>query len=74
VGHLKEFLYQKTLGMTERDDLYAKLVRQGLMTREEALERLEKENQIPFEEIEIILKEVGIEDPSFLYDSDFSRK
>jgi hypothetical protein len=74
VGHLKEFLYHKTLGMTERDDLYAKLVRQGLMTREDALKRLEKENQIPFEEIGILLKEAGFEDPSFLYDSDFSRK
>jgi hypothetical protein len=73
-GHLKELLYLKTIGMTERDDFYAKMVRQGLIKRDEALIRLKKENQIPFEEIEIVLKEAGFEDVSFLNYSSFSRK
>jgi hypothetical protein len=74
VGHLKEFLYFKTIGMTERDDLYAKLVRQGLMTRDEALIRLEKENPVQFEYIELLLKRAGFNDSSFLFDASFSRK
>jgi len=74
VGHLKEFLYLKTIGMTERDDLYAKMVRQGLITRDEALKRLEIENPVQFEYIEALLKQAGFTDISFLYKSSFSRK
>ena len=74
VGHLKELLYLKTIGMTERDDFYAKMVRQGVMNRDEALRRLEKENLIQYEEIEMLLKQVGFNDVSFLYDSSFSKK
>ena len=74
VGHLKEFLYLKTIGMTERDDLYAKMVRQGLMTRDEALERLDKENPVQFEYIETLLKQAGYTDVSFLYNSSFPKK
>jgi hypothetical protein len=74
VGHLKELLYLKTIGMTERDDFYAKMVRQGLIKRDDALIRLEKENSIQFEEIEMLLKHAGINDVSFIYNSSFSRK
>jgi hypothetical protein len=74
VGHLKEFLYLKTIGMTERDDLYAKMVRQGLMTRDDALIRLEKENPVQFEYIEKLLKQAGINDTTFLYDPSFCKK
>jgi hypothetical protein len=74
VGHLKEFLYLKTIGMTERDDFYAKMVRQGLMTRDDALIRLEKENPVQFEYIETLLKQAGFNDISFLYNQHFFRK
>jgi len=66
VAHLKDFMYMKTIGMTERDDFYATMVREGLMTREDALERLKKENQLYLGEIRSLLNEVGIKDPSFL--------
>ena len=32
ISHLKDYMYMKTLGMTEKDDFYAKLVREGLIT------------------------------------------
>jgi hypothetical protein len=60
VGHLKDFLYMKTIKMTEKDDLFAKMVRENLITREEALLRLEKENEIYFDEIQQLLDKVGI--------------
>jgi hypothetical protein len=44
VGHVKDLLYIKTLGLTERDDSYSKMVREGILTRDEALARLKKEN------------------------------
>lgn len=61
IGHLKDFMYMKTLGMTERDDFYAKMVREDLMTREEALLRLQKENRIHLDHIQQLLSQVGID-------------
>jgi hypothetical protein len=61
IGHMKDFMYTKTLGMTERDDFYAKMVREGQMTREEALQRLKVENRLHLEHINQLLSEVGIE-------------
>lgn len=66
VAHLKDFMYMKTLKMTARDDFYAKSVREGLITREGALLRLQKENKLYLDEIQLLLKKVGIEDISFL--------
>ncbi len=63
IGHLKDYMYMKTLGMTEKDDFYAKVVRERLMTREQALKRLNVENQIHMDIIEEILthSELSIE-------------
>ena len=66
VGHLKDFMYMKTIGMTEKDDFYSTMVREGLMTRDDALQRLQKENKLHLDEIQLLLNEVGIEDISFL--------
>jgi len=66
VSHLKDLMYMKTLKMTERDDFYAKLVREGLITREDALLRLQRENRLHLDEIQLLLNKVGIEDLSFL--------
>jgi len=61
VGHLKDYMYMWSIGMTERDDMYAKMVRQGLLTRDEALKRLERENHIHRDEIEGVFARVGID-------------
>lgn len=53
-------MYIKTLGLTEKDDFYAKLVRENLMSREQALERLEKETQIHLDIIASLLTQVGL--------------
>jgi len=66
VGHLKDFMYMKTIGMTEREDFYAKMLREGFMTRDDALLRLQKENELHLDEIQTLLSEVGIENTSFL--------
>jgi hypothetical protein len=66
VGHIRDYMYLKTIQMTERDDLYAKMVRGGIITRDEALERLERENKIYYDEIQSLLNSVGITDTSFI--------
>ena len=66
IGHLKDYMYMRTLGMTEREDFYSKMVREGLMTRDEALLRLKRENKLYMDEIQLLLYKAGIEDTSFL--------
>jgi hypothetical protein len=46
IGHLKDYFYMKTLSITEKDDFYAKMVREGILTREDALKRISAENEI----------------------------
>ena len=70
VSYLKDFMYMKTLGMTEKDDFYAKMVREGLITREEALLRLEEENKLEADEIRLLLNELGIKDIRLLKEID----
>lgn len=64
IGHMKDFMYMKTLGMTERDDFYSKMVREGLMKREDALHRLQKENRLHLGHIQQLLSEAVIKDIS----------
>ncbi|MBN1582134.1 MAG: ATPase [Anaerolineae bacterium] len=64
VKHLVDLMYVKTLGLTDKDDFYAKVVREGLMDRADALERLEKENALYPDEIRTLLEQAGIRDPS----------
>lgn len=66
IGHLKDALYMKTLGLTEKDEFYSRMIREGFITREEALERLEKENRLHWDQIDILLKRAGIDDPSVI--------
>lgn len=60
VGLLKDLMYMRTLGLTEKDDFYSQLVRAGKLSRDEALRRLEKENRLYPEKIELLLREIGI--------------
>lgn len=40
-----DFMFLKKLGFTEKDELYSKMIREGTMSRAEALERIELEKQ-----------------------------
>jgi hypothetical protein len=67
IGHLKDYLYLKTLGMTEKDDFYSKLIREDKISREGALQRIEKENRINYEEINRLLKAINFDTSSTPY-------
>ncbi len=60
VAHLKDLIYLHTIKITERDDLYAKMVREGVLTRDEALERIETENRLPLDIVKDVLTEADI--------------
>ncbi|MDY0130768.1 MAG: ATPase [Methanosarcina vacuolata] len=70
VGVLKDFLYINSLNITEKDNLYAKLIRESKITRDEALKRLESENQIDNNEILTLLRSLryGYQDIEDLID------
>jgi len=70
VKYLVDFMYMKTLGMTDKDDFYAKMVREGLISRRDALQRLQEENELYMDEVHLMLKQAGIEDMSFLDELD----
>jgi hypothetical protein len=74
VKHLVDFMYMKTLGITDKDDFYSKMVREDLITREDALQRLQDENELHLDEIHLLLDQAGIDDVSFLdqFDGGFS--
>ncbi|MFC1461293.1 hypothetical protein ACFLQR_02095 [Verrucomicrobiota bacterium] len=55
------FLYYSMRGFTENDELLSNMIREGMIGREEALARVEQENQPRYEEIQKYLKKVGVE-------------
>ena len=66
VKHLVDFMYVKTIGMTDKDEFYAKMVREGLMSRKDALRRLEEEDKLYLDQVHLMLSQAGIQDVSLL--------
>ena len=48
-------MYKSTVGVTELSDLLSKMIREGMITREKALERLKVEDHIKLSVIEDVL-------------------
>lgn len=59
VDSLKNYLFQKVIGANEKDDLFSKNIRWGLMTREESMSRLE-EGEVNVEIVERVLGKVNM--------------
>lgn len=60
IGLIKDFLYMTMFGFTEKDDLYSKMIRDGLMTREIALQRLREENVVSAVKVNECLEPYGL--------------
>jgi hypothetical protein len=57
---LRQYLYRETLGFTKNDGILSRMIRENMMTREEALKRLENENQISEQFLTAFLDELGL--------------
>ena len=57
---LRQYLYKETLGFTKNDELLSLMVRGNEITREDALARVESENEIPHEFVSAFLDELGL--------------
>lgn len=60
ISHLKDYMYLKTIGITEKDDFYSKLIRENQISRDKALNRIKKENKIHFDIINELFAKLGI--------------
>lgn len=61
IHFLKQYLYRETLGFTKNDELLSGMIRENMITREEALKRLEHDNIISRKFLADFLAELGIE-------------
>ena len=60
LDYVRRIMYASTVGVTELRDLFSKMIREKQLTREEALDRLEKEDHIPETLAEEILGSLGM--------------
>ena len=72
LSHLKDLMYLTTLGITEKDDFYSQLIRDGKISRREALDRLQREHRIDRAAIESIFRQLDLKLPEKL-DSTFEQ-
>jgi hypothetical protein len=60
LDYVKRKMYASTVGVTELRDLFSKMTREGLMTREEALERLKREDHVPTSVADDVLRPLDL--------------
>jgi tRNA(Ile)-lysidine synthase TilS/MesJ len=60
IAHLKDFMYLKTLGITEKDDFYSKMIRERQITREQGLTRIKNENRLHLDLIYDVFSKLAI--------------
>lgn len=60
LDYVRRKLYASTVGVTELRDLFSKMIREGMITREDALERLNVEDHIPLPVIEDVLSKMDM--------------
>lgn len=60
LDYVRRKMYSATVGVTELRDLFSKMIREGMMTREEAQSRLSREDHVDPAVVEDVLSQVGM--------------
>jgi hypothetical protein len=60
---IKQYFYRELLGFTKNDEILSNMIRERRLDRSEALERLERENDLPEEIINGFLERHGVDVP-----------
>ena len=70
LSYLKNYLLLESIGITEKHDGLSAMIREGIITRAEALDRLNAENETPPDALEISLGHMGLNesDKQLFYD------
>lgn len=58
ISVLKNYLLKKSIGFTEKDDILSNMIREKMITKEEALRRIESENKTPWNVIIEVFKNI----------------
>jgi len=58
ISNLKNYILKKSVGFTEKDEMYSKMIRLGWITREEALNRISCENVTPWNLVKKIYDDI----------------
>jgi len=61
LSFLKNWIFLQLFDFSEKDDLFSSMIREGLLTREEALRRIDRENLIPEELVRDLCREAGLD-------------
>jgi hypothetical protein len=60
LDYVRRLMYSSTIGVTELRDLFSKMIREGMMSREEAMERLTKEEPMSRRVVDQVLADMGL--------------
>ena len=60
LDYVRRLMYASTVGVTELRDLFSKMIRENILTREEALERIKNEDSVSEEVVEEILRDFDL--------------
>lgn len=60
LDYVRRLMYANTVGVSELQDLFSKMIREGQITREEALARMEKEDYVPISVVENVLENLNL--------------
>jgi hypothetical protein len=60
LDYVRRLMYASTVGVTELQDLFSKMIRDGQLSREEALERLKTENTVPASLADHVLSDIDL--------------
>ena len=73
LDYVKRLLYVSTIGVTELQDLLSKMIREGMITRDEALVRFQQDSIVPKHVVSDVLSgmELTLADLSVEIDQDF---
>ncbi|HEX9934609.1 MAG TPA: hypothetical protein VGB38_05370 [bacterium] len=61
LAFLKNWMFMELFNFSEKDDLFSSMIREGLMTREQALTRVVRDNVIPLEVVLDACKASGLD-------------
>ncbi len=66
VGIIRQFLYNLMLGYNDKDDHLSWLIRDGQISREDALQRVENEKKVGIDTLKYTFSEIGIDYDSYV--------
>jgi hypothetical protein len=66
IGLIRQHFYYKLLGYNDKDDHLSCLIRDGQITREDAIKRIEKERDVSVDFLKEIFSEMGLDYYSFI--------